>query len=182
VIRVVPRGELADSGADALMLSMGSDLEALTSVERDFGRGAGRETLARLRALGDLDVGGVVVTPAGDLPTDFLIHVVIRSVDEAVSEAGLRRAFRNGLRQAAEWGVETLAVPPLGTGAGNLNAEESARIMIEELRAHRLERLFPRHLVVLVGDSYEEGAFRGAAERLVPSHERPGPDPVPPET
>lgn len=164
MIRILPRSELETSAAQALLISMGSDLEPLTAVERDLGRRAGQDVLTRLRALGDLDVGGAVVTPAGGLSVDFLIHVVIRSADRPVSEAGLRKAFRNGIRQAAEWGVETLAAVPLGTGAGNLDAEDAARIMVEEFHAHRLESLFPRFLVVLVGDLYEEETFRAAAE------------------
>jgi O-acetyl-ADP-ribose deacetylase len=166
VIRVLSPDRLAGSGAEALILSMGSDLEPLTAMERDLGRAAGPGILDRMRSLGELSVGGAVVTPAGDLPVEFLIHVVLRAAEEPVSEAGLRRALLNGLRQAAEWGIQTLALPPLGTGAGNLDAEEVSRITLEVIRLHRMESLLPAEYIVLAGGEYEKQAFRRAAERL----------------
>ncbi len=177
MIRVVrasdPVAAGADVGADALLLSVGTDLEALTSAERGLARQAGAAILGRLQSLGDLPMGGAVVTPGGELPFPFLIHVVIRSPEEAVSEAGIRRAFLNGLRQAGEWGVETLAAPPLGIGAGNLDAEDAARVMVEALQVHRMSSFLPRTLVILVGGRYEEEVFLQVSRRLVP----PGPAP-----
>lgn len=176
MIRIVrasdPVSAGAEVGAEALLLSVGTDLEALTSAERSLARQAGADTLGRLHSLGDLPMGGAVVTPGGELPFPFLIHVVIRSPEEAVSEAGIRRAFLNGLRQASEWGVETLAVPPLGIGAGNLDAEDAARVMVEALQVHRMSSFLPRTLVVLVGGRYEEEVFLQVSRRLVP----PDPD------
>ncbi len=176
MIRVLRAGDPvsagAEVGAEALLLSVGTGLEALTSAERSLARQAGAETLGRLQSLGDLPMGGAVVTPGGELPFPFLIHVVIRSPEEAVSAAGIRRAFLNGLRQASEWGVETLAAPPLGIGAGNLDAEDAARVMVEALQVHRMSSFLPRTLVVLVGGRYEEEVFLQVSRRLVP----PDPD------
>lgn len=158
MIRVV----VSDPGiveAEGLLRSVGADLEPLTPLERRLGMAAGIEVLERLRAFGQVPVGGALVTPGGGLPTPFLIHVVIRSDEEAISERGLRRAFLNGLRQAAEWELETLAVPPLGIGAGNLDAEASARIMISVLQQHLETSAYPREVIIPVSTPYEEDAF-----------------------
>ena len=147
------------------MRSVGSDLEALTTVGQRLGVQAGDDVLSRLRAFGDLPVGGAVVTPGGGLGSDLIIHIVVRSSEEPISEGRISTAFRNGLRQTAEWEVEVLVVPPLGTGAGNLDAETSARIMCAVIKEHSLVAPFPREVIILAGSDYEEEAFSREAGR-----------------
>jgi len=157
--------DLVGIEADALLRSVGSDLEACTPLDRRLGDRAGPEVLDRLRAFGETPVGAALVTPGGGLAAPFLIHLVLRSRDEPISPASLTRALRNGLRQSAEWGVGTLAVPPLGIGAGNLNAEASARVMCRVFREHWEAREHPRRILVAVGSPYEGEVFRAEAAR-----------------
>lgn len=165
MIRIV-RSDPAGVRAEAMMRSVGADLEACSSMGHRLGMAAGPEVLDRLRAFGDLAVGGAVVTPAGNLGSELLIHVVIRSAEDPVSEPRIAKAFRNGLRQAAEWGVGVLAVPPLGTGAGNLDVESSARIMLSVLSEHRIESSVPHEVLILATSDYEEEVFLREAERV----------------
>lgn len=147
---------------------MGTDLEPLTRLEKALALRAGPASRTRLKALEDLPIGGAVVLPGTELALELIIHVVIRSLEEGVSEASLERAFLHGLQRAADWGVETLAVPPLGVGAGNLEAEQSARAMVGALRRHRLESLLPRTLVILGVDPYQKEVFERAARAFDP--------------
>jgi O-acetyl-ADP-ribose deacetylase (regulator of RNase III) len=157
--------------ADAILRSVGADLEACTALDRRLGFLAGQEILDRLRDSGELPIGAALVTPGGGLPVTFLIHVVIRSSEEGISEQGIRRALVSGLRQAEEWGLRSLTVLPLGIGAGNLEAEASARVMLEVLRDHFLQALFPRDVTIAVATEYEEDAFRREATRFFPEYE-----------
>lgn len=175
MIRVARAARLDEVGVEALLRSVGSDLEPLTSLDRRLARQAGDEALLPLRAMGEMPVGGAVVTAGGDLPASLLIHVVLRSAEEAVSEGGVRRAFTNGLRHAAEWGIRSLGVLPLGIGAGNLDAEDSARIMLGALEDHRVASALPEEVVVLAATDYEEEAFRREAERRFPREGEPAP-------
>ena len=97
-----------------------------------------------IQAMGDLPVGAAVITPGGKLEAAFLIHVVLQSSEEPVTSEGLRAALKNGLRRAAEWGLESMALPPLGTGAGNLDAQEAAAVMVPILADHLLSSENPR--------------------------------------
>jgi serine/threonine-protein kinase len=175
VIRVV-RSDLIALGVQAAMRSVGSDLEPCSAADHRIGLQAGVALLERLRAFGDLPVGAAVVTPAGDLGSELLIHVVIRSEEEPVSEERVARAFRNGLRQAAEWGVGTLAVPPLGVGAGNLDAEASARVMCSVLEAHRAGSHSPYEVLFVASNDYEEEAFAGEVKRVFEGRGAAGPE------
>lgn len=167
MIRVVRAG-IGDLVADAFVRPVGADLEACSAAGNVLGGIAGPEVAARLESFGGLDVGGAIVTPAGGLSAQFLIHIVIRSNDEPVSEDRVARGFRNGLRQAADWGVERLAVPPLGTGPGNLETDVSAHVMLRVLEEHRRELELPLEVVIAVGGEYEAEVFERVLARAAP--------------
>lgn len=154
----------ADSGTECILRSVSSEMEPNTAQSRDLELGAGAAVVDRLRAMGSLPVGAAVITPGGNLPVPFLIHVVLQSAEEPVGREGVKLALRNGLRRAREWGLASLAIPPLGTGAGNLGAEESAEIMVPLLHDHLSRFGHPKEIVITVSNHYENDVFRRAVE------------------
>ncbi len=166
----VRQENLVTAGVECILRSVGSRMEPLTAIGREVGAAAGEAVIERIEEMGDLPVGGAVITPAGDLSAAFLVHVALQSQEEPVSRGGLRKALRNGLRHACRMGVETMALPPLGTGAGNLDAEAAATVMLEVLRGHMGEEEYPSEVTVMVATEYELQAF---ASRLA---EPDGPD------
>ncbi|RMH21678.1 MAG: hypothetical protein D6701_02165 [Gemmatimonadetes bacterium] len=133
MIRVVV-ADLATVRAEALLRPVSAELEAVTAAGRRLETAAGEAVAERVRAVGEFPVGGAFLTPAGELPASFLIHVVVQSAEEPASAAGVRRALTNGLRQAQQWGVSSLGLPLLGTTAGALDAEAAGRVLAEALR------------------------------------------------
>ena len=129
-------GDLAQSDAAAVVRSVRSDGEAITAVGRRLERLAGAAVARRLQGLGDLPVGGAVITPAGELPAQFIIHVVLQSAEEPVTPQTVQRALVNALRRARDLGLETVAFPPVGSGAGNLDSEVAADLLVEVLTTH----------------------------------------------
>jgi O-acetyl-ADP-ribose deacetylase (regulator of RNase III) len=152
-------GDLSESAADAVVRPVRSDGEAITAAGRRLGLAAGELVMQRLQGLGDLPVGGAVITPGGSLPAQFIIHAVLQSVEDPVSAVTVRRALLNVLRRARDLGLSSLALPLLGTGAGNLEAEEAARLLLEALRDHLAHGEDPRSFEVVVDNAYEEGLF-----------------------
>lgn len=156
----VVRGRLVEVRAEAILRPVGSDLQAVTVAGREVDLEAGESVRQRLAALGEVPVGGAVVTPGGGLEVPFLIHAVIQSRDEPPSEAVVRLALTNGLRRAAEWEVRSLALPPLGTGVGQMEAEGAARAMLVLLQEHMAATGFPGSVMVVAPGPYEEEVFR----------------------
>jgi len=163
MIRVVLT-EPVESGVECILRSVSSHLEPDTSESRDLELGAGSALADRLRAMESLPVGAAVITPGGDLPVAFLIHVVLQSAEEPIRKEGVRLALQNGLRRAQEWGLESLGIPPLGMGAGNLEAEEAAEVMIPLILDHLQRFDHPGEVVILVTNDYEEDVFTRAVE------------------
>jgi O-acetyl-ADP-ribose deacetylase (regulator of RNase III) len=167
VIRVI-HGSPTEALSEAVLRSVSSNLEPDTAFSRTVELLAGKGVSDRLQNMGELPVGAAVITPGGDLDAAFLIHVVLQSSEEPVRIESLRSALQNGLRRAQEWGLESLAIPPLGTGAGNLDVEESANETVSIIRQHFEEFDHPREVTILVATAFEEGVFKGVVERSGP--------------
>ena len=156
---------LVTADVECILRSVDARLEPLTAVGREVGDAAGEDLLARMDQIGDLPVGGAVITPAGHLSVSFIVHVALQSHDEPVSAGSVRKALLNGLRHASRMDVETLALPPLGTGAGNLDAETAADVMFEVLRGHMESEEYPREVTVMVATEYELQVFASQLEK-----------------
>ncbi len=161
----VRREDLVAADVECILRSVGSSLEPLTAIGRQVGAAAGEGLLERIEQMGDLPVGGAVITPAGDLSASFIVHVALQSHEEPVSARGVRKALLNGLRHICRMDIETLALPPLGTGAGNLDAEAVAEVMLEVLREHMEREEYPREVTVMVATEYELQAFATRLEK-----------------
>jgi O-acetyl-ADP-ribose deacetylase (regulator of RNase III) len=163
MIRVV-RGDLAASSQECVLRSTRVDGASITPVGRRLEAIAGTKVSERLAAQGDSPVGTALLTPAGELATSFLIHVVLQSIEEPVTAISVQRGLVNALRRAADFGIDSVALPPLGVGAGNLEAEVSARVMLEVIRNHLSEGAPPSDFEIVVESEYEESVFATVIE------------------
>jgi O-acetyl-ADP-ribose deacetylase (regulator of RNase III) len=157
VIRVL-REELAATGREAVLRPVSAEWTAVTSAMRRLELAAGPAVDEQCRVLGELPVGSAIITGAGALGARFMVHVIVRSMDEPVSGPGVRRGLQNGIRRLAEWGISRVAMPPLGTGAGNLDPDESAAIMIP-LLAQALHAGALDEVDIHVDSDYERTVF-----------------------
>ena len=153
-------GRLDEADTQALLRPVRADFTGLTGASRRIEVGAGEEVRARLDGMGELPVGGAVVTPGGESLKPLIIHAVLESHEESMSVTGTRRALMNGLRRASEWELDSLSLPPLGLGVGALDAEEYAAMMIDVLAHHLGEGEPPGEIVIVVEASYDEELFR----------------------
>lgn len=161
-------GTLVESAGDGLICPIRSDLSPMTVAARDVMGRAGPAVVTRLEGLGQLPVGGAFLTPGGELAVAFLIHVVTASEDEPETPLSVQRALRNGLRRATEWGLASVALPPLGMGAGHLESEEDARAVLEVLFNHLDDGQPPLDITLVVANEYERETFDRLLEALSP--------------
>jgi O-acetyl-ADP-ribose deacetylase (regulator of RNase III) len=151
--------DLAFVSADAIARPVDAELRATTPLMRRL-EVAGGEKLARhLRVNEPLAVGSAVVTPAGDLGVELLIHGVVSSDVEPASRATVRQAVSSALQRAADWEIGHLAITPFGIGAGNLDVEESAEVIAEAVRRHRQASKYPKTITIIVETEFEHDVF-----------------------
>jgi len=151
--------DLAFVSADALARPVTATLQATTPLLRRVEVAAGASLLAQLRTSESLAVGSAIVTGAGELGVELMVHAVVSSVDEPVTRGSVRTALASALQRAGDWGVGHLALPPFGLGAGNLAVEESAEVMMDVIARHMRARRAPLRVTVVVESDDEAEAF-----------------------
>ena len=156
------KGDLAAADAEAILRPCGEAGDSVNAAGRRLEARAGEAVARRLEEQGDLPLGTAVLTPAGELACDFLVHVAVRSREEPPTLATVERGLVNALRRAADFGIGSLALPPLGMGVGTLDAGDAARVMAEVLRNHLGEGRPPSTLTVVVDSDYEESVLAAA--------------------
>lgn len=157
--------DLAFYEGEAIARPVNAMLGATTPVMRKLEKAAGAAFSDRVRLAEPLPVGAAVVTNAGDLRVELLIHGVVSSDDERVTRATVRLALMSALQRAVAFQIRELAIVPFGLGAGNLDIEDSADVMADVLADHTKRSAFPSSVLIIAETELEEQVLRA---RLLP--------------
>ncbi len=158
--------DLGFMAVDAVLRPATSALDPVASVSSRLDQLAGAGFAAERRVQSALEVGSAVVTGAGQLSAQFVIHAVIRGEHSNATADSVRRALSSAWQRAAAWGLERVAGPPVGAGAGQLELGEAARLMAQTFAEHRRTAQSPT-LLQIVADREDERAIIEAAVRQV---------------
>lgn len=109
---------------------------------------------------GPLAVGDAVITGAGDLKAESVIHAVVMGQDLKTDEESIRRATRASLGLAEEKAIHSVAFPAMGTGVGGVSIFVSARAMIDETINFLIDSEQIQELRFVVVDEETRAAFR----------------------
>jgi O-acetyl-ADP-ribose deacetylase (regulator of RNase III) len=157
-------GDLASVDVDAVVRPATHRLEPIPEL-RDFDAAAGQSFQEQIRTTQTLGVGAAVVTAAGQLATEFVIHAVIQGQEEPISGDGIRRTLLSALQRAKDWQFTRLATPLMCTAQGSLVTETTAEIMAEVLIEHLQEQPYPSDVMVVVATEEEKAIFESCLRR-----------------
>jgi len=155
-------GDICDLEVDAIVNPANVTLWMSTGVAGAIKRRGGDVIEFAAVRQAPVELGDAIVTDAGSLAARWVIHAVSLDHQRRTSAAAIERAVRSALERARELGVETLAIPALGTGVGGFPLAEAATITVATVRAEapRLPRLRTITFALRGGAAYE--AFRAA--------------------
>ena len=165
MIRVVV-GDLAATSADAIVRPATIRLTAATPVAERLERAAGPRFRQEITLRRELAPGAAVVTGAGDLPAEFVVHAVLGAAAGITSPAALTRAWLSVLERAKEWQLDHLAVPPLHPGSAEMSLLAVVDAMVTVLRTHRESASFPGSISFVVESEEDRAVFTAALRQL----------------
>lgn len=131
-IKVV-RGDITELKVDAIVnaannrLVMGGGLAL--AIKRKGGKVIEEEAVKK----GPIEIGGAVVTGAGNLCAKYVIHTATMGMDFKTDEIKIRESCRNALKLAVQLRISSVALPALGCGVGGFPFKASAKIMAQEV-------------------------------------------------
>ena len=164
------QGDVTEQQVDAVVNAANSRLAGGGGVDGAIHRRGGPSIMAETDARypDGCPTGSAVITGAGDLAADHVIHAVgpVYGGGNRGEAAQLASAYRRCLELAVEHDCRSIALPSLSTGAYRYPIDQAARIAlataIEFLEEHGRPELI--RFVLFDGGAY--GAFAAALEEL----------------
>ncbi len=163
-------GDICDLEVDAIVSPASPNFWMATGVAGAIKRRGGDAIEFAAVRQGPADVGDAIVTSAGSLAARWVIHAVSLDATRRTDSRTIDRAVRSAFARARDLGVETLAIPALGTGVGGYPIAEAARVTIAAARAElvRSPRITRLTLALRGAAAYEAFRVALAAAKAAP--------------
>ncbi|MEO7663558.1 MAG: macro domain-containing protein [Candidatus Limnocylindrales bacterium] len=116
---------------------------------------------------GPLELGEAIVTIAGRLAAQSVIHTVSLDRNRRTSGPILEAAARSAMARAREIGARSIAFPALGTGVGGFPLEEAAEITVDAVRDELAANDTVEHVIFALRGMAAYSAFERALRAAV---------------
>lgn len=146
------QGDITGLQVAAIVNAANSRLAGGGGVDGAIHRAGGPAIMAACRKIGGCPTGEAVITTAGNLAADHVIHTVgpVYRGGSAGEPELLRRAYANSLNLAEQQGLASLAFPSISTGVYGYPIDEASKIAIRSVVDHlRGETIIEKVVFVL---------------------------------
>jgi O-acetyl-ADP-ribose deacetylase len=132
------QGDITKLEVDAIVNAANSRLAGGGGVDGAIHRAGGPAIMAECRTIGDCPTGEAVITTAGNLPAQYVIHTVGPVYRGGFSGEAklLHNAYANSLGLAEKQGLKSIAFPSISTGVYGYPVEEASKIAIRTVTGH----------------------------------------------
>jgi O-acetyl-ADP-ribose deacetylase (regulator of RNase III) len=158
-IRLV-KGDITDLEIESFIYYARSDLALGAGFGNSISMRGGRTIQEELKQIGSIGTTEAVVTAAGDMKANHIIHAVGPKFQEENLEEKLRDTILNALKQAETVGIKKIAVPPMGTGFYGIPLDLSAVITLKTLIEYLSGETNIEEVVISLLDSREYKPFQ----------------------
>ena len=165
VIQLI-KDDITDLDVDAFVFYAQSDLALGSGFGTAISVRGGPTIQQELEDMAPVAAGEAVVSGAGNLKANHIIHAVGPKFREEDTESKLRTTVLNSLRRAEEKAVETLAFPAMGAGFYGIPPELCATVMVDTITQHLQGSTVIKDVVICVLDTRQYTTFQNALGAL----------------
>ena len=163
VLRLV-RGDITDMEIEAFVFDITDDVKLGSGFGGAIQQRGGIVIQKQLDEIGSCPTGEAVVTEAGILKADWIIHANGPKFREEDEENKLRKTVQSALARAEEKGVKRLAFPPIGTGLYQIPLDLCTRVMVETISEHLGNGSTLDEVLIVAPDNREFNPFKAKIE------------------
>ncbi|WP_306565722.1 O-acetyl-ADP-ribose deacetylase [Flavobacterium lindanitolerans] len=150
----VIQADITEIQVDAIVNAANTSLLGGGGVDGAIHRKGGKQILEECIAIrnrqGGCDVGQAVITKAGNLPSQFVIHTVgpVWNGDKEEKKKLLADCYKNSLELALENNIKTIAFPNISTGIYHFPKDKAAEIAIQAVKEFSRKEEFEKIIFV----------------------------------
>ena len=158
------REDITEMEVDAFVFDVTEDLKLGSGFGAAIQQRGGIVIQKELDEIGSCPTGEAVVTEAGILKADWIIHANGPKFREEDEEGKLRKTIQSALARAEEKGVKRLAFPPMGTGLYQVPLDLCSRVMVETITEHLANGSTLQEVLIAAPDNREFDPFKAQIE------------------
>ncbi|HNZ66895.1 MAG: macro domain-containing protein [Planctomycetes bacterium] len=163
-IRIVQR-DILQLKVDAIICQANQELEIEDpDVKRLFNAG-GDEVYSDCDNLYNLDLGSAVVTSAGALPAQYIIHAVMNENGKLAEEEIAMLAIASALQKARELQLQSVSMLLIGQSVG-IPMKRSAELIFSEIKKHCDDATSLTKIYLVATSDYEEESLEDALKQM----------------
>ncbi len=158
------KGDITKIHADAIVNAANSSLLGGGGVDGAIHRAGGKQILDECIMIrnkqGKCNTGEAVVTTAGNLPAQYVIHTVgpVWNGDKEKCASLLKNCYNNSLELAESLGVKAIAFPNISTGVYRFPKERAGKIAVETVKNFRSDSI--EKIIFVCFDDENEAIYK----------------------
>ncbi len=153
------RGDITEVEVDAFVFDITEDAKLGSGFGGAIQQRGGIVIQKELDEIGSVPTGDAVVTQAGILNAEYIIHVNGPKFREEDEKGKLERSVRSVLARAEEKGMKHVAFPPIGTGMYQVPMDLCADVMVETISSHLANGSGLEEVLIVLQDPREITPF-----------------------
>ncbi len=159
--------DLTNLSVDAIVNAANSQLVLGGGVAGAIKQKGGPSIQKECDLIGGTFVGGAVLTNAGNLPAQYVIHAVGPRRGEGEEDDKLKNATLNSLIIASDAKLNIIAFPALSTGIFGFPVDRCARIMINTVVVYLQTHLIPQRVIFCLWGRENYEVFRKMMDKII---------------
>ncbi len=160
----IERGDITEAEVDAVVNAANAELWMGAGVAGAMKRKGGTVIEEDAMRQGPIEVGEAVLTVAGNLPANHVIHAATMGKDLKTDAQKVLAATKSTLAIAEKHKMASIAFPALGSGVGGLPPDQSAEAMLTTVVEHLKGGSSSLQKVLFV--VYQDEAYKAFTEAL----------------
>lgn len=153
------RDDITNLEIDAFVFDITEDAKLGPGFGSAIQQRGGVKIQKELDEIGSVATGEAIVTKAGLLKADHIIHTNGPKFREPNEEGKLQQATKSALLRAEEIGAKRVAFPSIGTGLYQVNVDLCARVMVDTISEHLRNGSSLDEVLLVVPDTREHAPF-----------------------
>ncbi len=160
------KGDITDLEVEAFVFYARNDLELGAGYGNAIAMRGGLSVKNELKGLGPVETGKSVVTKAGEMKAQKIVHAVGPKFQEPDTEAKLKATMRSALVAAEACGIKQLAFPAMGAGFYAIPLDLCSRVMLTSLREYLTENAGIEEVLICVLSNRDYKPFAETLDKL----------------
>ena len=154
------KGDLTALPVDAVVFYARQDLQLGAGFGSAIQTRGGAAIKKELEQIGSVEMGGAVITSAGNMHARHIIHACGPKFQEPDREKKLRKCMQSALAQASAAKLKTVAFPPMGAGFYSIPLDLTVKVMLDEVQMFLKTPSSIEEVIICALDDREFKAFR----------------------